>query len=559
LVAAAVPLLSGLAIATAPLEADACGGLFCDGGAPVPVDQTAEDILFWTDGQTVEAHVRIVYDGHPDDFAWIVPVMAVPEISVGSEPLFVQLGLATLPDWHLDGEGPCAPGGNFISGDDDIPPEPDILYQDTVGAFEVAVLQGGSSAEVVNWLDANGYAQEAAAEPILQEYLDEGFLFAAFKLKAGTDVDAIHPVVLRYAGGLPCVPLRLTRIAAEPDMGVRAYFLDSKRWFPKNYHHVELNLLKIPRLDENDIPMATTRAVDEADGHAFVTQYAGPSSVVDRTRVYQPAWKSTVFVDADPVTVPQLIADQGLNAHPLIQSILLEFLPPPPNVDPQDFWNDIEDYEDQIDHDAWDGPAFAAKLTEMIIDPGKKANGLFEHNAYLTRLYTTISPEEMTVDPTFHARAGLGDVANVLRGTALSNNDCDDEITMPDGRQFCVPSSEPWPTFKAMPWAERIELVPMQGAPQVLVDNTDLIDDQLTAYNKTVSCAESEMEEEDDEGGDGGDDGGSADTGGEGSHGSHDSTQANAGCGCSEASTLPAMGAFLLAGLGFVGPRRRSP
>ena len=64
-------------------------------------------------------------------------------------------------------------------------------------------------------LDANDYAQDPASEPILQEYLDEGFLFAAVKLTAGADVDQIHPLAFRFQGTEPCVPIRLTRIAAE--------------------------------------------------------------------------------------------------------------------------------------------------------------------------------------------------------------------------------------------------------------------------------------------------------------------------------------------------------
>ena len=44
--------------------------------------------------------------------------------------------------------------------------------------------------------------------------------------EAESDVSQIHPITLRYAGAEPCVPIRLTRIAAQDDMEIRALFLD---------------------------------------------------------------------------------------------------------------------------------------------------------------------------------------------------------------------------------------------------------------------------------------------------------------------------------------------
>ena len=37
-----------------------------------------------------------------------------------------------------------------------------------------------------------------------------------------------------------------------------------------------------------------------------------------------------------------------------------------------------------------------------------------------------------------------------------------------------------------MPWVEEIDEVPQSGAPMVLVDNTDTIDDLLRDYNASV-------------------------------------------------------------------------
>ena len=73
-----------------------------------------------------------------------------------------------------------------------------------------------------------------------------------------------------------------------------------------------------------------------------------------------------------------LISAQGLNTHALIQSLLMQFIPPPDGLDAQDFWNNIEEHADLIDQDAWDSVAFADALSERIIEPAMHAIDLLE-------------------------------------------------------------------------------------------------------------------------------------------------------------------------------------
>ena len=87
-----------LAAATgAPAPAEACGGTFCDqappGQAPMPVVQTGENVRFVMQNGWVEAHIQIQYQGDPARFAWVIPLPAKPELSVGSQVLFTILCL----------------------------------------------------------------------------------------------------------------------------------------------------------------------------------------------------------------------------------------------------------------------------------------------------------------------------------------------------------------------------------------------------------------------------------------------------------------------------------
>lgn len=576
------PLLAASTLLLAPTPAEACGGTFCDGGPnPMPVDQTGEDILFVIDGDEIEAHVRIQYEGEASRFAWVVPVQSVPSISVGSELMFQALGNGSRRTYNLqrtfedgcggDGDGDGDSGGSgFIPANDAGGGGPEILFEDTVGAFEVAVLQGGTAEEVVDWLDQNGYQQDPQSEPILQEYLDEGFLFAAFKLTAGADVDEIHPIAIRYQGDEPCIPLRLTRIAAQDDMGVRAYFLGDTRVFPRNYEHVVLNDAAI---DWNNVATqfndVLTMAVDEAGGRAFVTDYAGSSNVIQTFGIYSNSWNPDAFANIDPTDVVATLNQQELMScfsewdcqglHPLILPLLAQYLPPPDGLDPEEFWAFLPQFADLIDQDAWDAQAFADDLSERIVEPGQHAIGLVETWPYLTRLNTTISPHEMTEDPMFISRDDLGGVDRNNNADQYLECDGDNLYTFEDGNQLCIPNGQSWPTVVDMPYARRIELVMAVGAPQVVVDNAEAIEAALDAHNEEA-CASMGGDDGggdggDDEGGDGGETGDDGD--GSGSGGSGGGVDAaDGGCGCdvrTETSALPLLG---LLAIGLVRRRR---
>lgn len=530
----------------APSLARACGGTFCDNTAlPMPVDQRGEDILFVQDGPVIEVHVRIEYTGEAERFAWLVPVQALPEISVGSEFLFRALADETAPSWRSSHDFECEDENPYTglttlgfvpASDISSASEPDVVLEDTVGAFDVVVLQGGTAAEVVTFLADNGYAQDPQATPILQQYLDDGFLFAAVKLTAGAQVDEIHPLVFRMLGDEPCVPLRLTSIAAEDDMGVRAYFLGQQRWGPLNYKHVVLNTLAFPWSDAYTFDQGRelhlqqlTAAVDVAGGRAFVTDYAGTSQDVPTYDLLGAFWDETAFVGVDPIMAIDLIASQGLNTHPLIQSLLLQFIPPPNGLSAQEFWNDIEQYADLIDQAAWDSVAFADALAERIIEPGVHALDLLETWPYLTRLHTTISPQEMTVDPVFMPVPDLGEVSNEILVDGLDLcGEVGSVYTVPwsgELKEVCLPElAVEWPALLTPHPVLRVEQLAPMGPPQVEQDfSPEILTDWMTHRAACETTGDGDV-------GDGGtSDGGSSESGDAGV----DDGAGQASCACS--------------------------
>ncbi len=511
-------LAAGLALAL-PNRAEACGGTFCDNGPnAMPVDQTGENIMFVIDGEYVEAHIQIQYDPNTEasKFAWVIPVTALPEFSVGSQLLFDNMLAGSVPTYGFNTSseicgdnnngGAMSTGGSASAGDPsgdsgaesggEEPPGPDVLYSATVGAFDIVVLQDNDVASLMKWLGDNGYQQDPKAEPIFDEYLKEGHLFVAFKLTNNTEVSEIHPVVLRYLGDESCVPIRLTRIAAQEDMDIRAFFLGDARTVPMNYRHVLVNPLKIdwPNFAAN-YKTIISLAVDAfaADGNAFVTEYAGPSNVVNTFGLWNELWNPAPFAAVPVTDVITTLADQGLlycdigfceYYHPLLQGLLAKYLPIPGGLTDADFYGCLSCNEAQIDPLAWDGALFAKDLEERIIAPGKHAVDLLAKWQYLTRMYTTISPAEMMEDPIFRQNPNLPEVPALQQATRLLRCDGHANWTLPDGREVFVPNNGPWPDFDVeLPYEEEVQTTSIKGAPMTLVNNTAMINKALADWN----------------------------------------------------------------------------
>ncbi|MCA9712840.1 MAG: DUF2330 domain-containing protein, partial [Myxococcales bacterium] len=152
----------------------------------------------------------------------------------------------------------------------------DVRLRANVGPYDVAVLASGSAEALRVWLADNDYLIPDVALAEIDHYVELNHFFVALRLQKDRNSGEIQPIVLTSSNDEPCIPLRLTRIAATPDMPVTAYFLGDRRVRPINYMLVQ------PDYDEAGLWTGTTDyasyvggVVDDAGGHAFVTDYAG--------------------------------------------------------------------------------------------------------------------------------------------------------------------------------------------------------------------------------------------------------------------------------------------
>jgi hypothetical protein len=525
-------VLAALALAgvSAPRVAEACGGTFCDNGPmPMPVDQTGENIAFVMRPGMVEAHIQIQYKGEAPKFSWILPVQALPEFAVGSQGLFDKLLQGTVPTYNVTTRPDfCGdPGGsNGFSASTSatgtgtggaggagpgVPPI--VVFQKPVGAFDVTVLSSPSTQAVIQWLMDNQYQVPTNAKSLLDGYVANGFYFVAVKLTGGKGIDQIHPLVVRYPGNNPCVPIKLTSVAAVNDMGIRTFFLGSKRVVPKNYKHVQPNFVNFDWFNATTTyANLVSRAIDEmvANGKAWVTEYAGSTSaaVGGTAPLAQPGWNAAPFEGVAAVGVVQLLQNQNFMScignqctynHVLVLPLLRQYLPPPASIvvqgrtitDPTEiegyFYTCLACYPNS-DMTKWNAMSFASDLSKNIIEPSKNADMLLTTFPYLTRMFTTLSPVEMDLDPEFLERDGLDSVARIQL-TAIQRITCDQRAGMilPDGRDVALASQGTWPVFSnRMPWAEKIDEIQPDKVIH-LMDNTAKIDAELANWNSAQS------------------------------------------------------------------------
>ena len=280
-------LLIGVAIAAVwwvlPGSALACGGFFCTN---VPVDQNAERIIFTQNGDgTVSAYVQIEYTGAAPDFSWILPLpeaIAASDVEVPEDAMaaFRELEVATDPVF--------------------IPPElPDCVFEATaateraasaqavavfasgeVGPYGFDVVGSDDPDALVSWLRENGYRVTGDMEPIIDRYVVEQFVFLAMKLRPDQGVQDIEPVKVTYPSSSPMIPLRLTAVAANPNMAVLVWIYSDLQATPVNYARMDIandELVFYRRGESNNYRQLMSDKADEYGGRAFITEYAAPA------------------------------------------------------------------------------------------------------------------------------------------------------------------------------------------------------------------------------------------------------------------------------------------
>lgn len=513
-------------------EAQACGGFFCD---QVPVDQTAEQILFSVKDGLVTAQIQINYAGTAEDFAWVIPLPTEPSVpTVGSNAVFTELANNTRAQFNLTWhEGSCGgyyggfdrnaeadSGGSECEGEG---PPVNVSFQGAVGPYETAILNSDDADALRTWLIDNGYDVPEEAAALIDPYVAEDNWFVALKLLSESDVGDLQPIIVTFPFNRPCVPLRLTAIASIENLGVRMWVVGDGRAIPTNYNHVLIDEAKIDWLcGANNYTDVITEAANESGGRAFVTEFAGPSQLMAGKLYTDDRFDlDALQSQTHPAAFVQAVALQPFARDTQLLAVLTDNIPPPADLPDQDWINLLASCECTSDSScncydtktdayieglAFDPVAATADIDTRIVQPLKAAQELIDASPYLTEMFTTISPDEMNIDPMFGFNSDLPDVSNVH--TADVYPICSiagpvaNRLVLADGREIFLSSddygcgtadaSAPVGTLARLkadlPGSEISEsLVETgQGNGKVLYSKTAQIDQVIAAHNEAL-------------------------------------------------------------------------
>jgi len=509
-----------LAALLAPRPAWACGGFFCS--ANNPVNQAAERIIFAKNSDaTVTAVIEIQYQGPSTSFSWLLPISSVPtgdQIAVASNLAFQRLQQATNPQYNLTlrVEGTCDQrsqddslqssnagglplGANAV--DDSSKGGVTVEASGIVGSFEWAVISLDSKLTspadaAVKWLGDNGYEVPPGAPGLLGPYLEDGLYLLALRLKKGADVGAIRPIVLTYAADKPMIPIKLTAVAANDDMGVLAWLLGDARAVPQNYNALELNEARINWFSASaNYNQVVTEAADDAGGQGFVTEQAGPTSALANvvwSAGEEQQWRALQAYAAGGTQA----YSQAVGAYAQFDGfweVVAEHVPLPSGVTLEQL-KQCPYCNLNLEADA----GFVAALGTSVIQPLKLVQDLIASQPQITRLYTTMSAAEMTVDPLFGFNPDLQAVNNIHSaerviecGPGYYQEEAPWRIELPQGGVIRGGPSDVgvWPaSFAAQPPNRLVMRQGESGPGRVLEDNSAEISKGVADYSAGVKA-----------------------------------------------------------------------
>jgi hypothetical protein len=192
--------------------------------ARIPSEQAL--IIFAGGREQIITSVQILSD--KPGAAVIFPVPGRPEVeALSSDTLFSFLAEVTRPRERIEERLVWRRGEGAVGGA--APGAVNVLGQESVGGYNVARLQADDPNALQTWLGENGYRAPEGSAPILQAYIDAGWVFVAVKLAPDQNAaGALKPLRIAFNSQTIVYPMRLGALADRP-LDVLLYVLADRR------------------------------------------------------------------------------------------------------------------------------------------------------------------------------------------------------------------------------------------------------------------------------------------------------------------------------------------
>lgn len=231
--------LAAAALAATVAVADPCGMVpppWTGTGPPIARVGAQRTYVFFRDG--IESlTIRPEFEGRADEFGMLIPFPSPPSVTKAPDDVFEQIQSAVDPPAYVVPPLPRGPAsGGLIRSEiaglrfDTV----EVLRQEAVGIYDVAVLQAGSAQALERWMTQHGYRYPEGMGGVAQEYVEQGWCFVAVKTRVGQmpgieprpgmrDVETELPAGSTFRGAVQAMTFRFRVDAAVVPMRLSAF------------------------------------------------------------------------------------------------------------------------------------------------------------------------------------------------------------------------------------------------------------------------------------------------------------------------------------------------
>ncbi len=207
-------------IAFAALSAMAVSDARADGcfvwNKGVDLNEPSQKAILCHRGGIETMVLQVKYEGPAEDFAWIVPLPAKPEIRAveADKSPFGEISLYTQRRARWGRRGPMDEGAKQ---------QVTVLERKIVGVYDVATLAASDGNALATWLNKNGYAFPKDRAEVLDHYAKKEWVYVAMRIDrkalAGDEVKKLkvgelQPVCFRFASKEMVYPLKISSVNA---------------------------------------------------------------------------------------------------------------------------------------------------------------------------------------------------------------------------------------------------------------------------------------------------------------------------------------------------------
>lgn len=169
--------------------------------------------------------LQVSFKGSVSEFCWLVPTPSKPDIGKADQDrrysntteLFESIHTATAPRiryWYNadDSLRLHAKGGSDSPHASNV----DVLERKVVGNYDVAVLRAKRANDLLDWLRKHGYQVKRELKPVLQDYLNRGWVFTAVRINTASynkvREGMLEPLRLRFLSKDLVYPLKISSL-----------------------------------------------------------------------------------------------------------------------------------------------------------------------------------------------------------------------------------------------------------------------------------------------------------------------------------------------------------